>query len=426
MTSILSASFILMANEPDSTHNIPFNKQIYISPTPGKFPIVASSGFNSITGPREEDFTDLEECGFNLCLSASTIDRYNQMLNLLKDTDIKILIHSSSFTSGHIRSDREKKLIDFIDTYKYNDMVAGWDFVDEPIWDNITDLSYYYHLSRNIVPRKLCFTNFVGGIVSKFTGPCKTMESYVDTIQKYFAPDLWCSDFYPLSLKDNKLKIDYQVFFDNLRIFASQSKKTGVPMWNYCQSMAFTTKNLNRPAATLPYLSFEIFSALAYGSQGIIYWTYYQRPSTDTETYHSALVNLDGRKTKAWDAAKKINFQIKSLTSVFLDATWVSSVHTGNIDLKRVTDSADGFGPIARLSNGNKGVLVSHITNRDTNFLIIVSHDLEKKQTINLTFKQGFSISRIDISSTGELKKKRLGSKHSTTLSPGGFLIIEW
>lgn len=398
----------------------------YKSPTPGEFTIVASTVFNPEIGPEETNLRGIEECGFNVCMDFTTLERYKILLGYMEKTKLKLLLHTSAFKYEPDRKDWESRLKSFVNQFKNHPSVGGWNFVDEPIWDNLNPLQKRYELLRAIDPNHFISFNLVGGIVKKFTGPCQTMEAYLDTIQKMFTLDSWSSDYYPISKKNGKIGVNYNGYFTNLKIFSDRAKKTGLPMWTYCQSLEFTSKSTSRPAATLPFLSFEAFSSIAYGAQGLVYWTYWQRPSNASEKYLSALVNLNGKKTKAWYAAQQVNTQIRALNSVFLGAQMVECRHTGMINMKGTYPFISNFGPFTELTNDVKGFLVSHLKNKGHNYMLIVNHDVEKKQKANCKLNPKYKVTKLEVASNGSISRKTVKGNYNLTLSPGGYALFEW
>ncbi|MBD5357587.1 MAG: hypothetical protein HDR88_11370 [Bacteroides sp.] len=400
----------------------------YISPTPGEFPIVASTVFNNLIGPQKSDLTDIKESGFNLCMHSSTSERFEKLLENMEGTGLKLLPHNSSFlcTENSTEEEWTEKLSAFVNKFKNNPLIAGWEFNDEPQWRELPEMKKRYDLLRALDPNRFILLNLVGELDKKYTGPCKTLSEYLDSVQTYFNLNVWSSDLYPIWIRNNKFEVRYQNFYDDLEIFSKKAKESGIPMWAYCESMEYTAKHHSRPAGTLSYLSFEAFSALAYGAQGIVYWTYWMRPPTAIEHYLSALVDLEGNRTPAWYAAKSVNSQIRALEHVFLGAELIECVHTGNISLKRIIPSLQQFGPIEKLTNEEKGVLVSHLKNGAHNYLMIVNHDVLNKQKIHIVFRKAASVTQLKVSSSGKLTKNNVKSNKNITLLPGGYSIFEW
>lgn len=401
-----------------------------LTPSPGEFPIIAVVVFNNQTGPKKDVIKGVSECGFNLSMQITNADYTRSMLDCIEDIDLKFIPGDLSLVSSDSDTHWKEEMQGFVSQFKDNPKIAGWSLYDEPKWDKLRELKRRYDMLREVDDSHFVSINFVGELEKSFTGPCETMPAYLDSIQDIFGSSLsvWSSDCYPLWIRKGQLEVRYKVFFDNLEAYSSKSKATGVPMWTYCQSMHCDISGHHiLPEATEPYLSFSAFSALAYGSQGIAYWTYSMRPSYPNETYISALVDMDGNKMPAWYAAQNVNRQIRALTPVFLGATMVEVRHSGNISLDNVKPFISDFGPIERLTNGEKGVLVSHLTNGGNDYLVIVNHDVQKKQGVRIKFRSDVTdISEIKVSSSGTLDKKNVKEIHKLNLSPGGYAVYQW
>ena len=395
-------------------------------PSVREFPIIAVTVRNAVPEINRSELQQVVACGFNLCMENMSDSHLEQLLDSLDGTGLKVIANNNAFRISAGDSDWRKGIKECVNKFKHHPNLWGWNFGDEPRWDKLGELGVRYKYLRELDPRRFVSLNFVGQLAPDFTGPCKTLEAYVDTVQKYFDLDIWSSDFYPIMIRNGNFIVDYKGYYTDLEVFSQKSKETGKPMWTYLESMEYTSNHHSRPAATVPYLTFEAFSSLAYGAQGIVYWTYYQRPSNAVETYLSALVNLDGQKTPAWYAAQKVNLQIRALTDVFLGAKKIECKHTGNIGLADVRPFISDFGPLSRLSNEEKGVLVSHLQNKGRNYLVIVNHDVQKKQKVSMRFKDGKRVRQIRVDNKYQLKRKTPRSTSSLTLDPGGYAVFEW
>ena len=330
------------------------------------------------------------------------------------------------FSHDSSENDWRARLVDFVNKYKNHPNVAGWEFGDEPKWENLPALKQRYDLLRKTAPESFISFNLVGEMAKAFTGPCTNLEEYLDTITKVFPFDALSSDYYPIMIKKGELQVNYRGFYKDLDAFSKVAKREGLPMWAYCLGVGYDVKVFSRPVPTVPHLTFEAFSALGYGAQGIAYWTYWQRPSNSAITFDSALVNLDGKKTSAWYAAQKVNRQIKALTPVFLGAEMVECRHTGDIDYEGVDNTPVSFGPINNLVSGSKGVQLSHLENNGKKYILIVNHDIVSKQKIDCGFKSGVTVKQIKVASGSKLKTNKLKSRKSFTLEPGGYALLQW
>ena len=396
------------------------------SPCPGEFPIVALRVANKEKGPQPGDIKYVKECGFNLCMEEATSDRIEKLLTYMEGTGLKLLPYSYSFGLDDKGDTWKAKMSTFVNKFKNNPLVVGWDFGDEPQWAGLAAYQQRYEYLKKLDDSHFISYNLVGQMSKPFTGPCKDLSAYVDSIGERFDLDVLSSDYYPISIYKGQFRVNYKGFFENLSVFSKKSKEIGIPMWNYCESMEYETGDVKIPAATVPYLSFAIFSALSYGSQGIVYWPYWLNPSTPTYNLISALVDQEGNRSQAWYAAQKVNFQIRALTPVFLGAEMVEVRHTGMIGMDGTYPYIKDFGPLEELSNDVKGVLVSHLQNDGHNYLVIVNHDVVNKQKVKMKFRSNLNVTQFKASDSGKLTTSKVKSNLNATLSPGGYAIFEW
>ena len=390
------------------------NNLKFISPYKGELSIVASTPIPPGITPTKEAFNDLIECGFNVGMENGGIEYFRHIFSLINDLNFKYLIANADLFND--------KRINFVNAFSKNKNFAGWNFTDEPVYDNLKNLKKEYYELYELDPNTLIFINLVGDHIKKFVGDTKNFNDYLDLIQETFRPAVWSYDLYPIYIKNGKINVSYDIFYSDFEMFSEISKKTKRPFWAYCQSMAFKNSIIERPAAKEEYLRFEAFSALAYGAQGIVYWTYGQRKSNSMETYTSALVNLDGKKTKAWYAAKKVNAEIKKFNGVFYECDVIKVRHTGQKlykDTKRLTGD---FGPFYKVQTGDAGVLLSHIMSKTGEYVVIVNHDVKKSQRISLYLKNDFEVTEL----TSHIGKgKKTFGKIEFNLPKGDWAIFQ-
>lgn len=467
---------------PDEMYRYP-----YESPTPGRITVIAT-GLQRDKGQvlSEEVFRNIVACNFNLVsLIGSNEDGFKKTL---ANTKGNIGVQATNYYLLPPHSDDNQdmelqKAKDFYDAFKNFipedengnpldfEPIKAWSLKDEPVYKQLADKTNGYNLhtiynyirsgelarknadqSKSLRPIQV---NLVGagepkymeGILLEIATPDKELEKelkyqiYLDAFESY-NPSLWSYDLYPISrnLKaEGALRVKYNRFYKDLITFSRRAKANSKVFWAYAQSMEFITssKNTLYPAATIPYLRFEIFSALAFGAQGIVYWTYQMRENTD-ETYLSALIDMDFNKMPAWYAAQKVNAEIYAYSEVFVGSKLLGYTHIGNADTGYPVLDGD-FGPIKYISatkisgiggstsEEGLGALITRIRTNGSEFIVIVSHDVENSQQIRISFSPNAVISGTKIDNTGKMVYVKMNSNisHLMTLEPGGYLIFK-
>jgi hypothetical protein len=61
-------------------------------------------------------------------------------------------------------------------------------------------------------------------------------------------------------------------FYANLEVCSTKAREAGIPFWAF----ALTTAHLSYPVPTMGQLRYQVYSNLAYGAQGIEYYTYWK------------------------------------------------------------------------------------------------------------------------------------------------------
>lgn len=391
------------------------NNQIFNNPTPGEITIMAVNPIPDDVTPTREAFKEVVDCGFNLATSRGTVSYFKNIFSILGDLKLKYLISSPNFIDQATRKS-------YISAFQNNAHLGGWLLKDEPAFSTFNSLSLQYKAFYKEDPNHLIYINLVGAINNNFTGDCKTVKDYLNLFQNKFSPSLWSYDYYPFIIRKGKLEVLYDQFYNDLEDFSYMAKKTSRPFWAFCEGLAYETKSYSRPAATEPYLKFAAYNALAYGAQGIVYWTYSLRKSSETSKYTSALVDLNGKKTKAWFDAQKVNQQIIKFNDVFYQCDVKEVKHTGNTKYKGTTKLKGSIGPLKSVISGPAGVLVSRIENNGGKYIVIVNHDPFNNQKITLKLNPGKSV----VNLTSDRQPRYSGSGNiNITLDKADWLIMK-
>lgn len=228
--------------------------------------------------------------------------------------------------------------------------------------------------------------------------------------------------------KNGQVIVNYKDFYEDLRLFNERTSGKNSVFWTYIQSMSYMAGLGFHPLAQEQYLRFAIFSSLAMGCQGIMYWTYHQRANQYTELYLSAPIDRQSMKTPVWYYAKKVNAEIRKYNSVFRNAKLEEYGHVGNIyNGAKLLESS--IGCISKVYVNGSGVLVTRLSNGINNYIVIINHNVREYQNILIIFSSGYTILEMtpngqtsDSSQTIQISSPQL----SRTLLPGGYLVYKY
>ena len=270
---------------------------------------------NSLVPYIKEIFNKVHNCGFNAFISDDAIATAEYILEKT-DGEPYALPALLRFSNVAMEPDR---IISGIDKFKDKPRVIGYNYKDEPLFwawgDALMDPQYdddgneiFYSTSQwsfltawnavcsELVPGSLGYWTLAvpvkGSAQEKnVLGTCKNYEQYLKTLDRLYKPALWAYDVYPIQKKienagtrDNErektlIEVQHAHFYNSFRMFRNQSKNTGNIFWAYAMVLGHSLYkkgesqySVNFPTPTLGSLRFEIFSALACGAQGIVFY----------------------------------------------------------------------------------------------------------------------------------------------------------
>jgi len=345
--------------------NIKFSEQI---------PILAWHGI----APEETTivrYQELRESGithnFSAFLDAEAVAK---ALEIAQKTGVKIIVWCPE-----LKTNTEKTVRRFMN----HPAVAGYFLKDEPNRSLFPELAEWVKKIRAIDDNHFCMINLYPNYASEEQLGVKTYREYVDLFIKEVPVQLLTFDHYPIigdSIRGN--------WYENLEIFSEEARKAGKPFWAFALSVVFGSCHVPIVAE----LRLQVYSNLAYGAQGIQYFTYWT-PKNDKWNFRHGPITLESKRSEVYDRIKLVSEEIKNLSGVFLDAKVVSVAHTGDtipLGTKRLIKL-----PllIKVLETKGTGAVVSVLEKGDDSFLVVVNRDF--KNTMMLTIEGDSTVKKI-------------------------------
>lgn len=395
-------------------------KRQYISPTPGEFPLIASTPWNAKASstPTEEDFLNVKEAGFNAGALYADLPQMANIRLAAKNKNLKLIISNSalrgtvaqmrSFVRGATGSEHEAA--NCLNGAEDSIFISAWSFKDHPKVSEFDSLYTPYDNLYNWDTGRNIQINLIGEPNKDIISPYTTYQEYLERFCNRFGPMALSYNHYPFYVSEQGVaNTSYSQFYTDLMIFSEKYKKTGIPFWNYvqCAHVKRASDNTTRyPEMSESKLRFQIFNSLAFCVQGLVFWTYGPRPSDTNDIFVSALINDKGSLTTAGEAVKKINKEVQCLADIFLEAVPVDYYATG----QRYVDPNSSTGGMMPILNreaaypyyvetvGGKGTVVTTFKSKDKrdpfkmrHYLMITSQDTEKLQTATVRIKSGMN-----------------------------------
>ena len=407
------------------------------SKTEKQFPIVAS-------GLLYENGSDLlplvnlqllKDCNFNICMQGTLGSNvFGESLKNAVTCNVTLLFSNGMFTE----KEYENKIKTVLLTNEYISGFGGFSLADEPKADEFNDKSELYRKYKKILSETedyIIYINLLG--CQEDQSKDSYFDDYLDKFQQYFTPALFCYDYYPFfefnslifeglgevpnyrNLQEGEIT-EANNYFTNLEIFSEISKARSRPFWTtICSMTMLNLKNKHfRPVEKEQFLRYQVFCALAYGAQGIVYWAYPTIKTQKGESFISALLNRNNKQTASWYFAQKINEEIQQYRHIFLNSTVEENYKTR---LSVVTKVSSKFTLVAGV---NQSILVSFLKTEDKKtYMLIVNDDFLNYQSIQINMTLG-SLEEITPIRSGGPTNQTLTGNNTRILPPGGYRIF--
>lgn len=444
--------------------------------TQESFPIVAAgllydSGDDKIL-PKEA-FDLLSECGFNVELYHSLSKKYipHSILNGI-DAAVTLMCFTSSFflttelnATGVLSTVEPQNFKGFGGVKLFDEptyfQLIGKDSWNKSIHTGLKDgyLQDHYRDLMSQDVKTLAYINLSAQgndfLKNNPNDPDSqvTFEEFLQTYQDYFKPSFFCYDLYPIrersdliytgvfkggnfkpyNIKEGEIiwdPIDSDTFYGRLNLFATFSKKYDRPFWAFCDCQSYISldRYIYRPLALEQFLRYEAFSALAYGAQGLVYWSYPISKTVPGEQSNLvAPLNRRDAPTAVWHYVQKINREIKKYENVFFNGQVIGTknlVQDSKVQKKLVINKKPRY-QLGISTDSDESLVISEIIDNKnrTNFMIVNRSPLVYQ---NLIFNVGMGkireLTPVVSNSTGNTLLEE--GDNPRILPPGGYRIL--
>jgi hypothetical protein len=165
----------------------------------------------------------------------------------------------------------------------------------------------------------------------------------------------------------------------------------------------------------------QVYSDLAYRAQAIQYFTYWT-PDPKEADFHDAPIAADGKRTATYDLVKQMNRDIQALRGVFLGARVVAIGHTGD-KLPAGTRRYEPAAPVKAVKTDGQGAVVSHVSNGDRRFLVVVNRDINAPMPLAVELDGSAAAHRVE--KDGSLRSVA-GNRFEARLEAGDICVLTW
>ncbi|WP_221414189.1 hypothetical protein [Paenibacillus sp. 598K] len=201
-------------------------------------------------------------------------------------------------------------------------------------------------------------------------------RTYEDYVYRWVnkQPDVLSFDHYPF-LIDGSMRQDY---YANLEVIRRQALRADVDFWSYIQSVGVTGVWRAPSESDMRY---QIYTNLAYGAKGYIYFTYQTPASSGGESFFNGLLLPDGTKNASYTWAQQLNGEVAKLGPTLMGLTSNGVYHNGTVPsgAQAVPASfywkaADAAAPV---------VIGSFVDGQNRKYILVVNRDNANARTLS-------------------------------------------
>jgi len=258
-----------------------------------------------------------------------------------------------------------------LDDYRPFPAFAGFNVYDEPPPAKFPTTAAATALVRELAPDLLPYSNLVPGSGPEYAA---FVQHFIDVVR----PPVLSFDRYPILAGGPDAH-----YFDNWAIIRRAGLAAGIPSWVYVQSVKFN----GRVVPTPEQLLWQVNISLAYGAQGILYFTYWTPEAARGEGFESAILTVDGERTPLYDATASINTQWLTPVGRELKPLVSASVTHANED--PLPAGAEGFLPDGYVTAVEGGAVVLgqfRAAADGRRWLLVVNRSDSAETAVRLTF----------------------------------------
>ena len=340
----------------------------------GEMPIIAYWGVPDWK-TSDDNFRIFSECGFTVSLYPyQSLDLLVKACRSAEKYGVKVLGKCPEMVSAPTNTAR---------TLKEENGFFGYFIQDEPSTPELQQRQKEIERLKRVDDTHVFYINLHPYYHDSWVEPTLKVKTYPEYLKAASATS--CQqlsfDFYPIMTSGIR-----PTWYHNLEMIRQESLNTGKPFWGFVLSVPHDvpfTPDTFYPTPTMSSLRLQVYSNLAYGAQGIQYFTYWTPKPTNFK-YHDAPIGLDGEKTKTYDLVQKMNTELKQVAKLFYGAKVLSVHHLGAIPKGATRQTAMPVNIRSLKIVGRQGAIISQLEKDGHSYLAIVNKSHENTLTVRI------------------------------------------
>lgn len=369
---------VLIVKDHNKKQQVKINvKQKRKTESVGSFPILAWYSLQDDVS--HEKYIELADAGFNLSFSEATdsiVPLMKTAIQSAKGTGVKLLIPFRGFWIN------VKPIVEY---FKKQENVWGWYIIDEPSLEDLPKVKRFVNNITEYDREHPFYVNLLPSHANSTLLGTNSYEEYINSFIDSLRPSVVSFDNYPF--KNSGLRNNY---YSNLGLIAHYSQQYNIPFWAFACSVKYSE---SVPIPKLEHIKFEVFCSLAYGAQGIEYFTYTTpRKEHGGDHFSYAPIDVNQNKTDTYYYIKEVNFRIRSIESYILGAKplYVGSLGANSLEGVELYKS-NNYPPGIKSIKTTNTLLASWIQNDQSSIFMLVNTDVTKPAFINIKYDDSIS-----------------------------------
>lgn len=246
-------------------------------------------------------YRELAEANFTLVIGGfggTGIEKVSQQMALCEKYDLRLIAPSHAIAPEDLPD---------------GPAIWGYALRDEPSAADFPELRTKADAIRAVRPGKLTYINLFPNYASEKQLGTSTYDEHVRLFVETLQPSVLSMDHYPIFRPSGDGRDAYCETLVTMRQYALANN---IPFWNFFNIMPYGPHT----DPTEGQVRWQIFTSLAYGAKGVLYFCYYT-PAGGEFPKGGAIIARDGRRTRHYDEARRINAELKNLGPTLMQLT---------------------------------------------------------------------------------------------------------
>lgn len=342
----------------------------------------------------------LKEVGMTHLETAFTSPEGSEMaLQIAEELGLKVIVQDTSLYGGFqnqtIPPTTEEDILKVIEKYAQYESFGGYYVWDEPFLEQLDDVKKNMDWIQKHDPGKLRLVALLQSYSPTYWWPNGTFKEYIDTYVDKIDPDHLSFDYYVFDADvDNGTPLKDSYMWMDMAYIRKKALERDIPYWYYLQILDdVANPNINPQPMTRGRISFQVYTAMAYGATGIQYFN-----------TMDSIVDDYGRRLDKFDILKSINSEIHNLGPTLMELT--STVIYPTIDLARHEYIGSLEEDATLVASAPGDMFFGEFKDDDGNdYLLPVNCDYDNPKAGTITLKGRWDVYELD-AATGETKLK--------------------